>query len=128
MFCTNCGMLNPDNATLCARCGERMAAEVANPYESPQVVPEPQYGVPANMPTYLAQAILVTLFCCTPFGIVAIVYAAQASGKLSAGDYHGAMISANNAKKWCWIGFGLWLGAAAIYIMMIAAGGVRQFR
>ncbi|WP_257999941.1 CD225/dispanin family protein [Fischerella thermalis] len=27
-----------------------------------------------NVPTYLPQAILTTVFCCLPFGIVAIVY------------------------------------------------------
>jgi len=43
-----------------------------------------------NIPTYLAQAILCTLFCCLPFGIVAIIQAAQVNGKLSAGDYAAA--------------------------------------
>lgn len=37
------------------------------------------------MPTYLAPAILTTIFCCLPFGIVSIVYAAQVNGKLAAG-------------------------------------------
>ncbi len=58
-----------------------------------------------NVPNYLPQAILVTLFCCLPFGIVAIVYAAQVNGKLQVGDYEGAVTASDNAKKWCWIGF-----------------------
>jgi len=41
------------------------------------------------------QAILCTLFCCLPFGIVAIVFAAQVDGKLAAGDYNGAVYSSN---------------------------------
>ena len=32
------------------------------------------------------QAILVTLFCCLPFGIVAIVFAAQVDSKVAAGQ------------------------------------------
>ena len=40
-----------------------------------------------NIPNYLVQAILTTLFCCLPFGIVAIVYAAQVNTKIEAGDY-----------------------------------------
>ena len=58
------------------------------------------------MPTYLAPAILTTLFCCLPFGIVSIVYAAQVNGKLAAGDRPGALQSSQNAKTWAWISFG----------------------
>ncbi|NER07984.1 MAG: CD225/dispanin family protein [Okeania sp. SIO3C4] len=35
-----------------------------------------------NVPSYLTQAILITVFCCLPFGIVAIVYAAQVNSRL----------------------------------------------
>ena len=49
---------------------------------------------------YLVWAILSTLFCCLPLGIVSIVYAAQVSGKYSSGDYAGAVTSSENAKKW----------------------------
>lgn len=56
---------------------------------------------------YLVQAILVTICCCIPGGIVAIVYAAQVNGRLAAGDYAGAVNASNNAKTWCWVSFGL---------------------
>ena len=46
-----------------------------------------------NIPNYLVQAILVTLFCCLPFGVVAIIQAAQVNSKLQAGDVAGARIS-----------------------------------
>ncbi|OLT58164.1 CD225/dispanin family protein [Moorena bouillonii] len=57
------------------------------------------------VPNYLPQAILVTLFCCFPFGIVAIVYGAQVNTKYKAGDLEGAYKASDNAKKWCWISF-----------------------
>ncbi|MBF1991021.1 CD225/dispanin family protein [Fischerella thermalis] len=80
-----------------------------------------------NIPTYLPQAILTTLFCCLPFGIVAIVYAAQVSSKLSAGDYEGAMQASKNAKIWCWASFGSGLAVIVIYILLfvIASLGSR---
>ena len=87
MYCTNCGTPNPDNAKVCSGC----AMPLANPYEAPQAASGYSDYPPSNIQTYLAQSILVTLFCCLPFGVVAIVYAAQASGKLSAGDYYGAL-------------------------------------
>ena len=56
-------------------------------------------GAPGPMPeNYLVWAILTTLFCCLPFGIVSIVYAAQVSGKYTSGDYAGAVASSENAE------------------------------
>ena len=54
----------------------------------------PTYPAPqADIPTYLVQSILVTVFCCLPFGIVGIVFASQVSSKLAAGDIAGAQAS-----------------------------------
>jgi hypothetical protein len=55
-------------------------------------------GPPPN--SHLVWAILTTLFCCLPFGIVSIVFAAQVSSKWTAGDFNGAMDSSNKAKNW----------------------------
>ena len=38
------------------------------------------------VPNHLVWAIAVTIFCCLPAGMVAIVYAAQVNGMLDAGD------------------------------------------
>ena len=51
--------------------------------------------------SHLAWAILVTIFCCLPFGIVAIVYAAQVDTKSGLGDYAGACESSEKARNWC---------------------------
>jgi hypothetical protein len=75
--------------------------------------------------SHLAEAILVTLFCCLPFGIVAIVYAAQVNSLAAARDYEGAEAASRNAATWSWLSFGLGLGVFVIYFLMIAAGGAR---
>ncbi|MEO5727142.1 MAG: CD225/dispanin family protein [Byssovorax sp.] len=69
-----------------------------------------------EVPTHLALAIFATFFCCMPFGIVAIVYAAQVNGRLHAGDVAGAEEASLQASRWGWIAF--WLGLA----FMVACG------
>jgi hypothetical protein len=59
---------------------------------------------------WLVEAILVTIFCCLPFGIVGIVFASQVNSKFAAGDYSGALQASRDAAKWTKIGF--WLGIA----------------
>ena len=60
--------------------------------------PPPGYGTqPSNN---LVWAILVTVFCCLPFGIVSIVKATQVSGLWAQGQYGQAQAAANDAKKW----------------------------
>ena len=72
-----------------------------------------------NIPSYLPQAILATVFCCMPFGVVAIVYAVQVNTKLEAGDYEGAQSAADSAKKWCWLSFGSVIAIMALYIIFL---------
>lgn len=79
------------------------------------------------IPNYLVQAILVTIFCCLPLGIPAIVFAAQVNGKLSAGDITGAQDSSRKAKMWCWITFGVGLGLAILWILFYVLLGVGMF-
>ncbi|CAN5739464.1 hypothetical protein BH18ACT11_BH18ACT11_24340 [soil metagenome] len=76
------------------------------------------------MPNYLVQAILTTLFCCLPLGIVSIVYAAQVNGKLAAGDRAGALQSSRNAKLWAWISFGTGLVLIGGYVIVVALGAL----
>ena len=80
------------------------------------------YGEIPHIPNYLVQAILVTICCCVPAGIVAIVFAAQVNGKVQSGDYAEAMRLSNNAKTWCWVSFGLAIAAVVIYVILVAAG------
>jgi Interferon-induced transmembrane protein/GYF domain 2 len=82
----------------------------ASPYRPPSVNQDfsPEHGGPP-IPTYLWQSIVVTIFCCWPFGIPAIVNAAKVDGLKARGDYHGALAASADAKKWCMISVGLWV-------------------
>ncbi|HEX9629019.1 MAG TPA: CD225/dispanin family protein [Pyrinomonadaceae bacterium] len=62
--------------------------------------PPPPIDAPANVPNYLVPAILATLFCCLPVGIVSIVFATQVNSKVAAGDMQGAMAASKSAKLW----------------------------
>lgn len=67
--------------------------------------------------TWMAESILVTIFCCLPFGIAGIVFAAKVSSLYAAGQYEEAVEASNNAAKWTKIGF--FVGLAVIVIYMI---------
>lgn len=49
---------------------------------------------------YLVWAILTTICCCWPLGIVAIVYAAKVNNLYMTGQYQAAQEASANAKKW----------------------------
>ena len=74
--------------------------------------------LPPKPDNCLVWAILSTLCCCLPFGVVAIVYAAQVDGKYAAGDYQGAVDSASKAKTWCWVSFGIGIVVTIISVLM----------
>jgi hypothetical protein len=88
-------------------------------------------GATPDVPNYLWQSIVVTLCCCIPFGIVAIVYAAQVKSKLSIGDFAGAKDSSGKAKMWCWIGFGVGIVvniiATIVQVIAMSAATSRGF-
>ena len=68
--------------------------------------PPPVYGAPAGFgmpvaappPNYLAWAIVTTLLCFWPLGVVAIVFAAQVNTKWAAGDVLGAQNASRQAR------------------------------
>ena len=113
MYCRKCGGFNEDGAATCSRCG----APLVQPAEAVPVTQE-------KIPNYLVWAILSTVLCCLPFGIVAIIYAAGVNAKARAGDIAGAMESSRKAKMWCWIAFGCGLAAIAIQLILMIIGGI----
>jgi hypothetical protein len=100
MKCEKCGGENDGGAVKCPQCGADTAP------------------ASVNIPNYLAPSILATLFCCLPFGVAAIVYAAQVNSKIQAGDIEGARAAAKNARMWCWISFGVAVAGFALYALM----------
>ena len=84
--------------------------------------PQPPLAAPAEpIQDYLAFAILTTLFCCLPFGIVAIVYAAKVGSLKSAGDLTGALAMSKKAKLWTWLTFGAGLAVTALTVLAAVA-------
>lgn len=111
MHCTNCGQLLPDKAARCPSCGH----------------PVYQFGAPPVIPNYLVQSVLVTMCCCLPLGIVALVYAAQVNGKLATGDVAGAQVASRKARFWCWFSFGAGLLSSILYAIIVIFRGFEDF-
>jgi len=127
MFCANCGQANDDNAYKCVACGTVLqgsssSAAAATPPPVPPPVRVPYRSeARAYVPNHLVWAILATLFCCLPSGIVAIIYAAQVDGKVAAGDIAGAEAASRTAVTWCWVSAGLGLAVGVLYFLGIMA-------
>lgn len=94
MYCPKCGKEIPGEG-MC-ECNKYMAA-------------------PEQINSYLVQAIIVTVLCCVPFGIVSIVYAAKVSSLVAAGNIAEARKASDTAKMWAWLGFGI-----GLFIQVIA--------
>ena len=79
-------------------------AAAVSPYQPPQAVGSPTASgtlAPGEkIPTYLWQSIVATLFCCLPFGVVGIVFAAKVNNLLVGGQIDAAREASKNAKKW----------------------------
>lgn len=69
-------------------------------------------------------AILTTLFCCLPLGIVSIIYAAKVDGFYRSGDYDAAVDAAENSKKYSKWGAILGFVVIVIYSIIIATSGI----
>lgn len=76
--------------------------------------------------TWLVESILVTLFCCLPFGIVGIVFASKVESLHRMGQTEEAMRASKDAGKWTKIGFWIGLGSIVLYflfVMVLGLGG-----
>lgn len=137
IFCVKCGAVNPSDSRFCRQCGtelsvsqpgpppftgtEQSPSRPADPFSAP---PPPHYGSPTHIDNNLFWAILATICCCVPTGIVAIIYAAQVNGKMSAGDLATAQRYANNARLWAIVSAVLGGIIAVIYFLASIVGGV----
>ncbi|MBP5233663.1 MAG: CD225/dispanin family protein [Planctomycetes bacterium] len=103
MFCRSCGEQIADEAVMCPKCGTSVIARTA------------QTDNATAIPNHLVGAILATIFCCMPFGVPAIVYAAQVNSRIAAGDLEGAMKASKNAKMWMLISVSLGVFVCLFY-------------
>jgi predicted secreted protein len=93
--------------------------------------PPPPPGYPPQQPpaaqapnNYLVWSILVTLFCCLPLGIVAIVKSSQVNGLWAQGRFAEAQASANSAKRFVIWSAIIGVVVGIIYAIVALAGGL----
>ncbi len=95
MFCSKCGTQVPVGNPFCSSCGQNV-----DPTAQVNEV-NCDYGArPPKPDSYLVWAILVTILCCLPLGVVSIVQAVTVNNRYDAGDYEGAKRASRSAKNW----------------------------
>jgi len=100
------------------------AGPVSFAQPSPYAPPTAPQGYVAKVPNYLWQSICVTVLCCMPFGVPAIIYAAKVDGLQARGDNAGALAASKTAKMWCWVAFGCGLAFILFYVAVMIFAGV----
>lgn len=67
-------------------------------------------------PSYLVWAVVMTVFCCLPAGVVAIIFASQVSSRFYAGDIDGARRASDRAQIWIIVSFVLGVLVNTLYL------------
>src|SRR5574344_1788881 len=116
MYCQNCGTQNNEEAKCCSNCGKQLKP---NNVQDEQTYN--QNSMPCRPKTWLVESILVTVFCCLPFGIVGIINAAKVENAINQGNTQQAAKSSHTAGLWTKIGFFVGLAVVVIYIICIFA-------
>ena len=82
-----------------------------------------QYGAYAGEKpnNYLVWAILSTILCCNPFGVVSIVFANKVNSRWMAGDVAGAREASNNARTWAIVSA---VTGLVLSVLLIATGAL----
>ncbi len=74
-------------------------------------------------PSNLVWAIVSTILCCLPTGIVAIVYACKVDNLYLMGDYQGAVEASNKARNWALGGLIASIVFYFVYILVLFSVG-----
>jgi hypothetical protein len=95
---------------------------VGNPYAGPPYQGPPPYSgpTPPEPGLWLGLSIAATLLCCTPIGVVGIVYSALAMEARTRGDLYGWESRVRSARTWTlWsVGLGALLVVAVIVLFV----------
>ena len=126
MYCTQCGTEAEEGGRFCAKCGRALSGSTEQDWPAPETrearAYDPNYRREdrPHVPDHLVWAILSTVFCCPPTGIVSIVYAAQVNGKVAAGDFAAARKASQDAKAWIWVSVVVGIILYAILFIIVA--------
>src|SRR5215470_7343952 len=85
--------------------------------------PPPPPSAPATVPNYLVPAI-ISIFCCWPLAIPAIIFATQVNTKVAAGDIAGAQESSKKAKTFSFIAIGIGVLGIICYVLFFLVFGI----
>lgn len=86
----------------------------------PPVQPEFREPMP---PTYMVWAVISTVCCCLPLGVVAIFFAAQVSTKYYARDFEGAKKASERAELWIILAIALGMAFNILYLPLSLLSG-----
>ncbi|GAB3887886.1 CD225/dispanin family protein [Terrabacter terrigena] len=81
----------------------------------------PRVGPPPA--TYFGWAVVCTIVCFMPLGVVAIVKSLQVRPRWAQGDWAGAQKASRAAKTWCLIAAAIWPGALLLFSCLGALSG-----
>lgn len=100
-------------------------------HQQSPAAPQPNPGYQTYSPgmtsppnNQLVPAILTTIFCCLPFGIVSIVKAAQVNNLWNTGQYDAARKASADARKWWIVSLCVGIGISLLYGIFVVAVGV----
>lgn len=100
MNCKNCGAEIDEKDSFCPYCGEKHEQIITPNTVHREGNCEEEVSEAPNTTLWIIIGVLSALFCCMIGGIVTTVYAAKASGNVSAGDIELAKHNIKNAKTW----------------------------
>jgi len=116
--CPDCGNQVSSEAANCPNCGKPLNKTSEAQGSKPESNNEP----PPK--TWLIESILTTIFCCLPFGIVGIVYAAKVESNWYAGRREIALNASKNAKTWTLAALFSGIAVAILYIIFVVIIGI----
>lgn len=104
---------------------QQQPPQFQQPYQQ-QSYYQPNYAQgqrPMRPDNYLVWAILCTILCCLPLGIVSIIYSSKVDGLYNSGDYAGAEDASKKAKNYAMWGAIISVIGVVLYILFIVVLG-----
>ena len=84
--------------------------------------PDGSYRIEPPPPNHMVMAIVTTILCCLPFGIVSLVYANRVNTLWHSGDRSGALEASKKAKTWWLVALISGIAVGVLYFGLVAAG------